>query len=333
MHSGNFRINTRVNLSLFDYFQISRSPLSRSITRWEQELKEFPDKESARYVLDGLKFGESLGVDFEKVKMLRVPCAKRSLQQKGSTDGNVQKFLREEIRTEIKAGRMAGPFSEPPFPFFVVNPMFAVRKNSDPQCTKFRRIDNLSWPEGASINDCIDKYDFPVVYPKFTEIAKKLWRMGRGALISKEDLKDAYKQLRLHPEDWKFTGVCFEGYFYFSSYPVFGSSSSPGNFERYSSVTEWTARRHGVGDLVHYLDDFLLISNPDNESLARSRLRKFREIVASLGWTLKTEKAESLRTSLTYLGVKIDTEKMTFEIPKEKFTTTSDTPVYSQTHV
>ena len=120
--------------------------------------------------------------------------------------------------------------------------------------------------------------------------------MGQGALISKEDLKDAYKQLRLQPDDWKYTGVCYEGFYYFSAFPVFGATSSPGNFERFSSLVEWGARRHDVGDIIHYLDDFLLISDPINLKLAKARLVRFRKFMADLGWTLKSEKAESLTT-------------------------------------
>ena len=77
--------------------------------------------------------------------------------------------------------------------------MFAIPKNNDPWCNTFRRIDHLSHPSEQSVNDCILKEDFPVSFVTIDEIAQKICGLGRGCLLAKEDLSNAYKQLRLNP--------------------------------------------------------------------------------------------------------------------------------------
>ena len=264
-----------------------------------------------------MQHGVPLGVKPKKVELLRNSSALGPKETRPK-DQRVYLFLKEEISKELKAGRMAGPFDEPPFEPFFVNPMFGIPKNSDPDCKKFRRIDHLSWPRNKSINDTIDKELFPVEFPTFDQIAESIWELGKDCLLSKQDLKDAYKQIRLHPQDWKYTGIKFDGKYYFSAYLVFGATCAPGVFERHSSLTEWSLKKRDVGQIFHYIDDFLLLSQPGNFKLAQQRLENFKRVVVGLGWSLKKEKEESMTTKLTYLGIEINTHEMTFSIPQRK---------------
>jgi hypothetical protein len=58
-------------------------------------------------------------------------------------------LLRNLINKEVKAGRVAGPFSSPPFSPFVVSPLGLVPKKEP---NKFRVIHDLSYPHGQSVN-------------------------------------------------------------------------------------------------------------------------------------------------------------------------------------
>ena len=60
--------------------------------------------------------------------------------------------LIESIHLELAAGRIAGPFSETPFPNIQVSPLGLVPKKAP---NEFRFIHHLSYPEGNSINDYI----------------------------------------------------------------------------------------------------------------------------------------------------------------------------------
>ena len=209
---------------------------------------------------------------------------------------------------------MSGPFDQPPFKNFICNPIFAVPKNKDPNCDTFRRIDHLSHPKHQSVNDGIDKTNFPVKFPTIDFISARIRRLGIGTLLCKEDLSNAYKQIRINPSSWPYTGVKFQGKFYFSGYLVFGARSSVGIFERFSSVLEWILLSNGIDHVLHYLDDFLLLS----PLRAISQQKKFLQIAQSLGWKLKDSKRVTPTTKLTYLGITFDTKLMTMSMPKYK---------------
>ena len=135
---------------------------------------------------------------------------------------------------------------------------------------------------------------------------------------TKEDLAGAYKQIRINPTSWCYTGVFFDGKYYFSAYLVFGARSSVGIFERFSSTTEWIVRNAGVSHIVHYLDDFLILSEPKNLPKAFQTQEKFINVVRSLGWTLKDSKRVNPTTKIKYLGIKFDSVKMEMSMPTYK---------------
>ena len=57
-----------------------------------------------------------------------------------------------KIRKECDAGRLAGPFTTPPFRNFRTSPVGLVPKK-DPN--EYRLIHHLSFPEGSSVNEKI----------------------------------------------------------------------------------------------------------------------------------------------------------------------------------
>ena len=66
-------------------------------------------------------------------------------------------FVIKSLHRDVKLGRKAGPFRQPPFENFVVSPMGAFKR-------KHRVIHDLSWPPGHSINDFISEDDSRVDY-------------------------------------------------------------------------------------------------------------------------------------------------------------------------
>ena len=57
-----------------------------------------------------------------------------------------------EIKAEVAAGRLKGPFQDPPFPNFQIGPICCIPKKVSGD---FRLIHHLSYPTGSSINDGI----------------------------------------------------------------------------------------------------------------------------------------------------------------------------------
>ena len=70
-------------------------------------------------------------------------------------------------RSKRAAGRIAGPFSSPPFPYFNCSPLGIVPKK-DP--SEFCSIRHLSYPKGSSINDHIPQEFSSVKYACINDV-------------------------------------------------------------------------------------------------------------------------------------------------------------------
>ena len=76
---------------------------------------------------------------------------------------------------------------------------------------KWRLILDLSSPEGHSVNDAISPDLCSLSYISVDDAAKAVTRVGRGALLAKVDIKNAYRIVEVHPEDRLLLGMQFEG--------------------------------------------------------------------------------------------------------------------------
>ena len=73
----------------------------------------------------------------------------------------------------------------------------------------------------------------------------------------------------------------------------------------------------GVSVCLHYLDDFLTMGPPESPT-CQSNLDILTTTCEELGVPLAMEKLEGPSTTLTFLGVEIDTAKMEIRLPDDK---------------
>ena len=66
---------------------------------------------------------------------------------------------------------------------------------------KWRLIMDLSHPEGASINDGIDKALASISYVSVDNVAEVVLKLGPGAFMGKCDVQNAYRNVPIHPRD------------------------------------------------------------------------------------------------------------------------------------
>ena len=78
--------------------------------------------------------------------------------------------------------------------------------------------------------------------------------------MAKRDIRSAYRNLAIRPEDWGVAGLLIAGRYYVDTALNFGTRSSPDKFCELSDAMEWVLRRWGV-DCVHYIDDFIFIGS------------------------------------------------------------------------
>ena len=84
------------------------------------------------------------------------------------------------VQTEVSSGRVAGPFSAPPFPPLYISRFGVIPKNNQPG--KWRLILDLSSPVGHSMNDGIPKPPFTVQYASVDAVIEGIMARGRGTL-------------------------------------------------------------------------------------------------------------------------------------------------------
>ena len=99
-------------------------------------------------------------------------------------------------------------------------------------------------------------------YVTVEDAARAVRAHGRGCLLAKVDVKQAYRMVLVHPEDRLLLGMSWEGALYVDTALPFGLRSAPKIFNALAGALEWMVRQEGVQWVLHYLDDFLLVGAP-----------------------------------------------------------------------
>ena len=224
-------------------------------------------------------------------------------------------ITQQKIDKEVAEGRVAGPFSYPPFPNFRVSPLGLVEKKGG---TDFRLIHHLSYPKNESVNDFIDPKLCYVKYASFDDAVAIVQDLGQGCLLGKSDLKNAFRLLCVAVQDFSQLGFCFNGNYYFDKALPFGCSISCATFEKFATFLEFAVRRRSpVGELMHYLDDFLF-GGRKNTSDCKIIMGHFKICMSELGVPIADDKTEGPTTILCFLGLELDSEEMVVRVPLEK---------------
>ena len=291
---------TYLDLNLFK----PQTPIN--IDSFTKYTKSHPNQALIAYIINGLNYGFRLGFTGERKKNIMANLSSLDLSPK---------TLPLFIQKEVELGKIAGPFSlsSPPIDKFMVNPLGLVEKRyTDP--IEYRVITHHSAPRGNSVNDGILKHEFQISFDTLKHAVRWIRYIGKGALLTKVDIKDAYRNLPVNPIDQLLQGIIYDNKLYFDKALAFGSRSSCGIFCRFADVLAWIAFDHGIPAIIHYVDDYLIISPPykldDKE--------KFLRLLKDINVPVKTSKLEGPATTITYLGFIIDTTNMMASLTKER---------------
>ena len=179
-------------------------PSGLCMQAWERNLVGYGDYA----VVDFLKYGWPANCSADAIM---IP----TWHNHPSAD-RVPQDITHYIRTERGHAAIMGPFSELPFTSMQLSPLMTRPKRD----SEHRRvIVDLSWPQGASVNDAISEHvDGParIRLPTVDYMEGRLKQLGQGAYLYKSDLARGYRQLRIDPTDWSLLGFTYEGKFYFA---------------------------------------------------------------------------------------------------------------------
>ena len=280
-------------------------------TALEEGLLNHPDKHFVNYIVSSCKNGVDIG--YTGPRTFR--CSQNwpsSLEHAAAVDMSIAK--------DISLERKLGPFPVPPFINFVGSPMGAFLKKRS--STKVRVIHDLSWPPGLSVNDHISSELFSLQYMSVDDVANIIKDIGRGALLAKLDLSDAFHHILVRPEDWELLGSTWKDktgltQYYVSAVLPFGLRSSPKLFNDFAQAAQFIMQYAGVTYVNHYLDDYITVGVPDSEE-CQNNMNIMTTVCHNLNFGINPDKVVSPCTALEFLGIWVDSEKMELRISAER---------------
>ena len=144
---------------------------------------------------------------------------------------------------------VAGPFSSSPFPCLHISSFGVIPKKGQPG--KWHLIVDLSSPVGASVNDGIDPQDFSLQYIKVDQVIHMVSHYGHSALMAKFDVKSAYWNIPVHPDDRFLLGMRWRDQFYIDLALPFGLRSAPFIFNSVPDMVELILlHKHCLSDVT-----------------------------------------------------------------------------------
>ena len=182
------------------------------------------DYADAPYIIAGFTKGFKLG--FNGVQSSLVSKNNQSILQ-------FHNQAKEKIDSELRDGKINGPYDFIPLKNFKQNPISIIQKK-DP--SKFRLLVNLSYPyDHRSVNFNIPQSESKVSYSTILDAIKIIRPMDKS-FLAKADIKDAFRLIPVHSSDYNLLGFKFDDNFFFDMTLPMGCSSSCKIFERFSDA-------------------------------------------------------------------------------------------------
>ena len=286
----------------------AKSPLKLSV--WRKYLRDHPSEQFAQKLLQFIEFGVPIGYkgpDYSRI-CPNWPSSRALANQ-----------VQESLLYDVNRGRKAGPFPVPPLRNFVGSPMGAFLKK---RSSKIRVIHDLSWPPGSSINSHIDDQLCSLHYSSVDDAVKHVLQNGRGTLMSKLDIKDAYKHVVVATSDWHLLGISWPSSagvteYYLDLTLPFGLRSSPYLFEQFALGLHYVMEAKGATHIEHYLDDYFTCG-PSNTKICHRNIDIMLESCNETGFEVNHDKLVRPTTELEFLGIIIDSTNMQLKISNER---------------
>lgn len=230
------------------------------------------------------------------------------------------KEVTDSIAHWINQGFACGPFDSPPCDKFRVNSILAV-----PQDGKVRAVLNVSLPEGNSFNDNIDvNLMEKVKMSSAREFGFLVKKCGKNAIMSKFDVKDAYKNIPAKLLDLWLQGFCWLGKFFIDLSQIFGARSAVCNYDQSGhTTTDLAVVASNVPPefVLRHLDDVPVVA-PAKSQHCQNFSREYVRICSELNLELQSNcpQNEKAFTNVTFgkvLGIWFNSKNLSWTLPAE----------------
>ena len=113
-------------------------------------------------------------------------------------------------------------------------------------------------------------------------------------------------------------GICWCNKFFADTCLTFSLRFAPYLFNQLSIAIHWTLQHsYGIHHLLHYLDDFFT-AGPVNSSQCSENLQLVFTLCSNINAPIKSSKVEGPTTSLTFLGIHLNSKTMEASISDER---------------
>ena len=102
----------------------------------------------------------------------------------------------QRLAKEIQAGRIIGPFDNPPLHNLKASPLGVIPKKVQGE---YRMIHHLSFPYGGSVNYFVPPEFCSVQYATVDDAVQIIKRLGRGCALATTDVRSAFRIIPVHP--------------------------------------------------------------------------------------------------------------------------------------
>ena len=103
-------------------------------------------------------------------------------------------------------------------------------------------------------------------YITVDDAIERILELGPNTLLAKVDIKSAFRLLPVHPADRNPLVMQWGSSIYIDGCLPFGLHSAPKLFNIMADLLSWIAQQKGISQILHYLDDFLLIGPPVHQN-------------------------------------------------------------------
>ncbi len=284
-------------------------PSNLKLRVWDVKLQNYQDRGVATF----MRYGWPIGLS---------GCVP-STTGKPRNHGGAREFpkhVEKYIEKEVGLGALLGPFDNNPL---LCNLHMSPINTVDKKCSADRRvIVDLSFPEGSSVNDGIDKHmnegqRVDLEYPSVDNLVTSISDLGPTALLYKRDLRRTYRQIPVCPGDIHHLGISWRGKTFIDRVLPFGLRSAAMICQRVTSAVSFMLSNDEGYEVINYLDDFGGAELPDNAFHAYEALGS---TLAELGLDEASDKASPPSSKMEFLGVLFDAANMEMRVTPDRLT-------------
>ena len=174
-------------------------------------------------------------------------------------------LISADIAKNVQEGVTIGPFEDIPFSYARISPLGALLKTRGVGSLKVRRIHDLSFPRGDSVNSHIPKDYVATSYTYIRDIIRESVLKGKGTTMGIVDIESTFKHYPIHPQDVPLLGFQWDGKYYFEVTLPFGLRSSPGLYDRLVDALTWIMQTQGVESVFRFVDDHFMPTAPEDD--------------------------------------------------------------------